>query len=41
MSTVRGRVDIRNVHLILGHADIKQTQRYLNIIDEDCVLPET
>jgi len=28
-------VDIRNVQLILGHADIKQTQRYLNITDEE------
>jgi integrase len=31
-------VDIRTIHtiqLMLGHADIKQTQRYLNITDEE------
>jgi len=28
-------VDIRAIQLILGHADIKQTQRYLNITDEE------
>jgi integrase len=28
-------VDIRNIQLMLGHADIKQTQRYLNITDEE------
>ena len=27
-------VDIRTIQLMLGHADIKQTQRYLNITDE-------
>jgi integrase len=26
---------IRTIHLMLGHADIKQTQRYLNITDEE------
>jgi site-specific recombinase XerD len=28
-------VDIRTIQLVLGHADIKQTQRYLNITDEE------
>ncbi|MCC7241011.1 MAG: site-specific integrase [Acidobacteria bacterium] len=28
-------VDIRTIQLKLGHADIKQTQRYLNITDEE------
>jgi len=29
-------VDIRTIHLMLGHADdIKQTQRYLAITDEE------
>jgi integrase len=28
-------VDIRAIQLMLGHADIKQTQRYLNITDEE------
>jgi integrase len=28
-------VDIRIVQLMLGHADVKQTQRYLNITDEE------
>jgi integrase len=28
-------VDIRMIQLMLGHADIKQTQRYLNITDEE------
>jgi hypothetical protein len=28
-------VDIRTIQLMLGHADIKQTQRYLNITDEE------
>ena len=36
-STVRsaGSVDIRTIQLMLGHADIKETQRYLNITDEE------
>ena len=29
------RVDIRTIQLMLGHPDIKQTQRYLNITDEE------
>ena len=28
-------VDIRTIQLMLGHADIKQTRRYLNITDEE------
>ena len=28
-------VDIRTIQLMLGHADIKQTQWYLNITDEE------
>jgi integrase len=28
-------VDIRTIQLMLGHADIKQTERYLNITDEE------
>jgi integrase len=28
-------VDIRTIQLMLGHADIKQTQRYLNITVEE------
>jgi hypothetical protein len=28
-------VDIRTIQLMLGHTDIKQTQRYLNITDEE------
>ena len=28
-------VDIRIIQLMLGHADVKQTQRYLNITDEE------
>lgn len=28
-------VDIRIIQLMLGHASIRQTQRYLNVIDEE------
>jgi len=28
-------VDIRTIQLMLGHADMRQTQRYLNITDEE------
>jgi integrase len=28
-------VDIRNIQLMLGHASIQQTQRYLNVTDEE------
>lgn len=28
-------VDIRTIQLMLGHSDVKQTQRYLNITDEE------
>ncbi|MBA3268878.1 MAG: tyrosine-type recombinase/integrase, partial [Acidobacteria bacterium] len=28
-------VDIRSIQLIFGHSDIKQTQRYLNITDQE------
>ena len=28
-------VDIRIIQLMLGHASIQQTQRYLNVTDED------
>ena len=28
-------VDAATIQLMLGHADIKQTQRYLNITDEE------
>jgi site-specific recombinase XerD len=28
-------VDIRTIQLMLGHADIKQAQRHLNITDEE------
>ena len=35
-------MDIRTIQLMLGHADIKQTQRYLNITDEELsVVPIT
>ena len=35
MSPPGEHVDIRTIQLMLGHADIKQTQRYLNITDEE------
>jgi hypothetical protein len=28
-------VDLRAIRLMLGHADLKQTQRYLNVTDEE------
>ena len=28
-------VDIRSIHLRLGHADVKTTQRYLNVSDQE------
>jgi hypothetical protein len=28
-------VDLRAIQLILGHSDVKQTQRYLNVTDEE------
>ena len=31
----RGRRDIRIIQLRLGHASIQQTQRYLNVADEE------
>ena len=30
-----GGVDIRIIQLMLGHASIQQTQRYLNVTDEE------
>ena len=35
MPLARGRVDIRIIQLMLGHASIQQTQRYLNVTDEE------
>ncbi|OGB93615.1 MAG: hypothetical protein A2Z31_06915 [candidate division NC10 bacterium RBG_16_65_8] len=32
---LRDGVDIRTIQLMLGHADMKTTQRYLNITDEE------
>jgi integrase len=31
----RDGVDIRIIQLMLGHASIQQTQRYLNVTDEE------
>jgi site-specific recombinase XerD len=31
----RTSVDIRIIQLMLGHASIQQTQRYLNVTDEE------
>jgi Phage integrase family len=28
-------VDIRHIQLVLGHASLQQTQRYLNVTDEE------
>jgi site-specific recombinase XerD len=30
-----GGVDIRIIRLMLGHAGVQQTQRYLNVTDEE------
>ena len=35
MASVKTGVDIRTIQLMLGHADIKQTQRYVKITDEE------
>src|SRR6478672_4566143 len=35
LSIARERVEIRIIQLLLGHASIQQTQRYLNVTDEE------
>jgi integrase len=35
LPAARRRVDIRIIQLMLGHESVQQTQRYLNITDEE------